>query len=123
MTQKTLKSFIAKGYWDKHIRKIRTKNKIKHNFMKKTLEEKLGNTMRIVSQGGGLAILLVPTVDFDWDKLEELSKRKGIKLHYARDRTGGEFNALMMGFGGFKEDELKKSLELFSKLWLQCIIN
>lgn len=121
MTQKTLMSFIKEGYWDKHLRKIRTQNKRKHNLMKKLLEEKLASSMEIVSQGGGLSIHIKPIVSFDLKKLEKLSRSKKMKLYYAKDRTGGEWQALMMGFGGFKEEELEEAIELFSTLWLQCV--
>jgi len=120
MTQKTLEKFIEDGYWDKHLRKIRTLNKKKHNLMKKYLEEQLGSTMKIESEGGGLAILINPTVDFDWKKLEILAKKEKIKLHFAKHRTGGNYQAIMMGFGGFNEEEIEKAITAFSKIWFEC---
>ena len=36
-TQKTLELFIKEGYWKKHIRKIRTLNRKKHDIMKHNL--------------------------------------------------------------------------------------
>jgi len=120
LTQKTLTQFIKQGHWDKHLRKIRTQNKKKHNLLKKLLEEKLGNSMKIVSQGGGLAILIQPTKSFDWNKIEELGAKNKIKLYFAKQRSGGNFQALMMGFGGLKEEELEKAITAFSKIWFDC---
>mgnify|MGYP003624119436 CR=1 FL=1 len=121
-TQKTLEKFMSEGHWERHLRKIRTLNKKKHNLMKKVLEEKLGSTMKIVNQGGGLAIHISPKVSFDWDKLEEVSRNNRIKLHYAKERSGGEWQALMMGFGGFKEEEIEEAVSAFSKIWHECIL-
>lgn len=121
-TQKVLEKFIADGYWDRHLRKIRTLNKKKHNLLKSLLKEKLGDTIKIVSQGVGLSILINPTVSFDWQKLEVLAKSERLKLYYAKERSGGEWQALMMGFGGLKEDEIEDVITLFSKIWNKCIL-
>jgi GntR family transcriptional regulator/MocR family aminotransferase len=122
MVQKTLEIFMKEGHWDRHLRKIRTLNKKKHNLMKKLLEEKLGSSMRIESQGGGLAILINPTTKFDWEKLKEKAKEEKIKLYFAKEKSGGEWEAIRMGFGGFTESEIKKAIEIFSNIWFQCIV-
>ena len=123
MTQKTLTSFMEQGHWDKHLRKIRTQNKKKHNLLKSLLENKLKDSMEILSQGGGLAILIHPTVSFDWEKLQDLAKDEKIKLYYAKPRCGDNWQALMMGFGGIKEEDLEKAISTFSKIWFKCFIN
>jgi len=123
MTQKTLEKFMEDEYWDRHLRKIRMLNKKKHNLMKKYLEEKLGTTFKIITQGGGLAILINPTGPFDWEKLETLAKRQKLKLYYAKERSGDEWQALMMGFGGLKEEEIEKAINAFSIIWHKCLKN
>jgi GntR family transcriptional regulator/MocR family aminotransferase len=122
MTQKTLTSFIKQGYWDKHLRKIRTQSKKKHNLLKSLLENKLKDSMKILSQGGGLAILIYPTASFDWQKLQDLAQEEKMKLYFAKPRCGDNWQALMMGFGGIKEEDLEKAISAFSKLWFQCFI-
>ena len=122
MIQKTLTSFIEQGYWDKHLRKIRTQNKKKHNLLKSLLENKLKDSMKILSQGGGLAILIHPTSNFNWQKLQNLAKEEKIQLYFAKPRCGDNWQALMMGFGGIKEEDLEKAINTFSKIWFKCFI-
>ena len=122
ITQHTLKLFIAGGYYEKHIRKIRTRNMKKHNLMKQLFQEKLLNSFEILSQGGGLAILIMPTVPFDWEKFNALAEKSSIKLYYANERSGGNFEALRMGFGGFSEARLEEAIEAFSEIWHKSII-
>ncbi len=122
LTQKTLHSFMKDSYWDKHLRKILTQNKKKHNLLKSLLESKLNNSMKIVSQGGGLAILIQPTLSFNWEKLETLAKEEKIKVYFAKPRCGGNYQAVMMGFGGIKEEELEDAMDIFSKIWFKCFI-
>lgn len=121
-TQKTLEQFMKDGHWDKHLRKIRTSNRKKHNIMRDLLKEYLENSMEIVVQGGGLSILIKPTVPFDLDKLKNLAQKEKIKLYFTKEYSGGNWWAIRMGFGGFKEDEIEKAVEAFSKIWNKSII-
>ena len=113
---------MSEGHWDKYLRKIRTINRKKHNLMKTQLLEKLGNTMKIESQGGGLSIVINPTINIDFSKLKELAKKEKIKLYFAKDVSGGEWDAIRMGFGGFDEDEIPEAIELFSKIWFESLV-
>jgi GntR family transcriptional regulator / MocR family aminotransferase len=117
-TQKTLEQFMKEGHWDKHLRKIRTLNKKKHNIMRDCLKKYIGDSMQIVVQGGGLSILIKPTIDFDFDELEKLAKKEQIKIYF----TKGDWKRIRMGFGGFKEEEIEKAIEAFSKIWKKSII-
>jgi len=119
--QKTLELFMSQGHWDRHLRKIRTINKKKHNIMRDLLREKLGKSMEIVGQGRGLAILINPTVSFDWNKFKTLAEEAKIKLYFAKERSDGDFEAIKMGFGGFSEDELIEAVEAFVEVWKKSL--
>jgi len=122
MMQKTLEIFLKEGHWDRHLRKIRTLNQKKHNLMKKLLEQKLGNTVKIENQGGGLAIFINPLPKFDWGLLKKLAEENKLKLYFAKKCTGGEWEAIQMGFGGLKENEIEDAINIFSKIWKICIL-
>ena len=117
MLQITLEKFISEGHWDKHLRKIRTINRKKHNLMKALLEEKLGSSVKIEAQGAGLAILINPNVAMNLSKLKTLAKKQRIKLYFAKDVCGGDWDAIRMGFAVFNEEELEPALEMFSRIW------
>ena len=121
-TQKTLEFFMKEGHWERHLRKIRTINKKKHNLLKELLKKNLKESFEIVAEGAGLAILINPTVAFDWKKFKNLAEKENIKLYFAKERSGGDFEAIRMGFGGFSEDELIEAMETFSSVWHQAII-
>ncbi len=118
-TQRTLALFMKMGYFEKHIRKIRTMHKKKHDLLKNLLIQHLGNTMKIEVEGAGLAIMINPTVPFDWDKLNILAEQNSIKLYFSKSVSGGSWEALRLGFGGFSEDELPKAVEALGKIWHQ----
>ena len=121
-TQITLANFMKEGYFEKHIRKIRTLHKKKHELLKSLLEKYLGNTMKIEAEGAGLAILINPTVPFDWEKFKTLAEQNSIKLYFSKGVSGGNWEALRLGFGGFDENVLTKALTLLSEIWYKSII-
>ncbi len=72
----------------------------------------------------GLAILIMPTVAFDFEKFKEEAEKNSIKLYFAKERSGGEFEAIRLGFGGVSEEEIIEGMEAFSKIWHKsCIKN
>ncbi len=118
MTQLTLATFMKEGHWERHIRRIRILNKKKHQAMREALLKHLGDSCNIVAEGAGLAILITPTKPhFDWEKLKSLAQKHGIAIYLAKERSGGEFEAVRMGFGGFKLEEIEEAIEAFSKIW------
>lgn len=122
-TQKTLELFLKEGHWDRHLRKIRTQNKKKYLLLKKQLQTELGSSMKIVNKGGGLAIHINPTVPFDFILLKKLATDNEIKLHFAKKRCGGDWDALMMGFGGLKEEDIIPAVQIFAIIWKKCILD
>ena len=122
MTQKTLEFFMKDGHWERHLRKIRTLNRKKHNLMKQHLIEQIGDTIKIDSQGGGLAILINPIVNFNWDLLKQLAIVNKLKLHFAKKFSGDNWEAIQMGFGGLKESEIENAIKIFSTIWRKCIL-
>ena len=122
-TQLTLAAFMQEGHWDRHIRRIRILNKKKHQAMKEALEKHLGDSCIIVAEGAGLAILIVPSkADFNWEKLKVLAEENHIAIYLAKERSGGEFEAVRMGFGGFRLEEIDGAIEAFSKVWHKALL-
>ncbi|RXJ79938.1 GntR family transcriptional regulator, partial [Arcobacter sp. F2176] len=120
-TQKTLELFIKDGYWEKHIRKTRILNKKKHNIMKESLLFYLKDKIKILREGSGLSIVIVPIVKINWEILEKEAINKKIKLYYIHSDSTATFKAICMGFGSFLEEEIPFSVEIFSKVFLLAI--
>ncbi len=123
ITQRTLELFLEDGHYEKHLRKIRTLNRKKHNILKECLIKYLKDSFQIETQGAGLSIAINPTVPFDMDKLKKLAIQNKIKLYFASDISNGEWEAIRMGFGGFKEDEIEIAVKAFSEIWHQSLIS
>lgn len=113
--QKTLALFIKEGFWERHLRKVRTQNKKKHDIMKNFLYSKMIDEIEILREGSGLNILIKPKINIDLEILKKEAQNNYMKLYLRNLNTKEE--VLSMGFGGFKENDLKKALEIFYTLW------
>jgi len=118
--QKTLELFIKEGYLEKHIRKIRTINKKNHDLLKNLLLKHLNQSIKILREGSGLALIIKPTVKINWEKLNKLAKEENIKI-YPMTYTKNQ-KTLAMGFGGFSEQKLIEAVEIFIKIWEESLI-
>ena len=85
--------------------------------MKYALLKYLGDKIVIVSEGGGLSINIRPKDAIDLDDLALNAQKAGIKLHFAKAYSGGEWDAVRMGFGGFEEGEIEEAVEAFATVW------
>ncbi len=121
-TQKILALFMKEGHFQRHLRHIRAINRRKHNLMRDTLKAKLKESMHIATEGGGLAILIQPTRPFDWNRLKRLSQEAGLKIYLAKERSGGDFEAVRMGFGGLSEEEILEGVEAFGAVWFASLL-
>jgi GntR family transcriptional regulator/MocR family aminotransferase len=121
MTQKTLELFMREGHWERHLRRVRNLNRKKHDLMKQALIKYLGDSMIILSEGGGLSINIRPVFDTDLALLRRKAEEAGIKLYFAKENSGGEWDAIRMGFGGFEMDEIEPAVRAFTEVWENCL--
>ena len=122
-TQLTLAAFMHEGHWERHLRRIRNLNKKKHEAMKEAVLKHIPHSCKIIAEGAGLSLLIVPAHScFDWQKLKSLAEQNSIAIYLAKERSGTEFEALRMGFGGFQLEEIDEAVKLFSTLWRQAIV-
>ncbi len=120
-TQKVLERFIKDGYFDRHLRKIRTINRKKHNLMLETLHKELKNNFEVLSSGAGLAILIYPTKPFNWEKFFKLLEQNRVKIYLASMCNLGGFEAIRLGFGSFDLDEIPKAIKKFSTIFKESL--
>ncbi len=112
--QKTLELFLKEEYFIKHIRKVRTLNRKKHNLMKESLKKELKDEMEIIREGSGLNILIKLNSNINKELLLKETQKVNIKIYNRKD------DLYAMGFGGFKEDEIIQAIKEFAKVCKEC---
>lgn len=120
--QKAMELFLKEGYYDRHLRKIRTLNKRKHDCMKECLEIELKDTFKVASFGAGLSIVIKPKNNsFDMEKFKEEVQKEKLKISFVTKDVDSDFEAIRLGFGGFTLDDIPKAIEVFSGVWMRCV--
>ena len=72
---------------------------------------------KVLAKNGGLAIIITPTKPFNWQKLQFDCEKNGIKIYLMKERSGGNIEALRLGFGGLSLDEIPKAINELKEIW------
>ncbi len=122
LEQRTLSKFMAHGHWERHIRRVRSTYKKKHDAMLTAIHEHFGSLAQIDGQGAGLHLMLKLHNPI-CSEAELLSKAqsKGINLFPFTwtCRSGKSATTkLMLGFGGLTHQEIEEGVALLAKICL-----
>lgn len=124
LEQKTLARFMEQGHWERHIRRMRTVYKNKHDAMLRAIEHHFGNRATVVGQGAGLHIVLeLKNRTSNETAIINQAGQQGIRLFpfSATCATGNsELTRLMLGFGSMSENEAEQGIALLSTI---CSLN
>jgi len=121
LDQRTLYKFMQQGYWERHLRKMRTVYKKKHDALIQSIHHHFGSRATIIGQGAGLHVV-VELVDNGLTE-EELIKDahgRGIRLlsisgTYLHD--SGKHPQIMLGFGSMSSFEIDQGIGLLYQVW------
>lgn len=121
LDQRTLHKFMELGYWERHLRKMRTVYKEKHDALLQSIQRHFGTQVRIIGQGAGLHVV-IELVDNPLSE-EELIKRAAESdvLLFPLSKTflhkNGNKSQIMIGFGGMSIEEIDRGIELLYRIW------
>jgi len=119
LEQRTLAKFMEGGHWDRHIRRMRSIYKKKHDSMLCAVNEHFGSQAEIIGQGAGLHIVLkVLGANVYEKKIIRRAEQKGIYLFpFSWTCATGESDTtkLMLGFGGLTTSEIEEGIALLAQ--------
>lgn len=120
MEQLALTQFMALGHWDRHIRRMRTIYKKKHDALVCSIEKHFGPLAEIIGQGAGLHVVVrLPQASINEAAFIALARQRGIRL-FPYSETGAPPEAeplhIMLGFGGMNAEELEQGVKLLSEI-------
>ena len=118
LEQKTLTKFMEQGHWNRHIRRMRTLYKKKHDTLLRAVERHFGTRAVAIGQGAGLHVVLQLSGDSPGEtEIIDRALRKGIRLLPFSDfYVAGEPDStnLLLGFGGMTLSEIEQGIALLS---------
>lgn len=120
LEQKTMARFIELGYWERHVRRMRTVYQKKHDALLQAVERCFGNQATVVGQGAGLHVVL-QLQDENPGETEIIRRaaQQGIHLFpfSATCATGKPaLTSLLLGFGGLTAAEIEQGVKVLAGL-------
>ena len=120
LEQLTLSKFMSLGHWERHIRRMRTIYKKKHDALVSCIENHFGSRAVIIGQGAGLHVV----VQFQKNTLSEAdligqAGKHGIRLFpFSGTSILDEPSPLhmMLGFGGLSLAEIAQGIAILSQV-------
>ncbi len=121
MQQKTLQFFMAEGYWERHIRKMKKLYKRKCQLLIDSLSLCLGDRAEVVGSSAGMHLLLRVKNGMGEAELIEKAWEAGVKIYPVSNLwmypSDAEESLILLGFGGMKEDQMAQGVRLLKKAW------
>ncbi|WP_369899955.1 PLP-dependent aminotransferase family protein [Bacillus manliponensis] len=119
--QLAFSEFMKQGYWERHLNRIRTVYKRKHQRLISAIEDELGQFVRIIGAQSGLHIVLQVHNGMTEKELIQSSAKKNVKVYPLSlyDITGHlqKESYVLLGFGGIQEDEISNAITLLKEAW------
>ncbi|MBS4174103.1 PLP-dependent aminotransferase family protein [Bacillus sp. FJAT-49736] len=122
--QHALQSFIAEGYLEKHIRRMRIIYRRKHDSLLFAIKKYFGEDAKVLGTDAGFHVLLIVNSPKTEDEMITLAKENGIRIASSSFTwinkdcyPGKEF---IIGFAGMNENKMEEGIKLLAKLWLNA---
>lgn len=116
LNQVTLQLFMANGYWERHIQRMRKVYRKKYNVLIKSIELYLNNNVRLIGGNAGLHILLEIRNGMSEDMIIKKAEIAGVKIYptskYWTTYSDLKHPILLIGFGSLNENQIKEGIEL-----------
>lgn len=119
--QNTLYRFIKEGYFSSHINKMRTLYRKKHTILLSAIDKYMKEKVEVIGAQSGLHILLKVKNGMTEAELIQSARKMKVKIypisiHYD-GYVPGEIPTIILGFGGLKEKQIDKGIQLLKKAW------
>lgn len=121
--QDTLYKFMKEGYWSRHLNKMRTIYRKKHEVLLNAINKYMGDKVEIIGENAGLHILLKVKNDMSEKTLIEKALNVKVKVYptsiYYNKPADIDSIYILLGFGGLKEEAIDEGIKLLAKAWFQ----
>lgn len=120
--QKVLEIFIAEGYFERYLNRMRKHYKEKHDLMLEQLED-FEKSFHIAGENAGLHLLLTGREGQTEETLMAAAQAVGVKVYGLSESLVGQSGTqpsrtVLLGYGGLEREEIIKGLTLLRQAWL-----
>ena len=117
--QHTLANFIARGYFEQHINRMRSFYKTQRNHIIQAIQESFpSNSYHIKEENAGLHFLLEIKTNMEDRELVSAAEKQGIRIsclsEYYHDKTNTRQQVLVINYSGIDADKVKEAVTRLS---------
>lgn len=121
LEQKIMHAFMKEGHWSRHLHKICTLNKKRHDTLISTITDVMGDRVAIHGKNAGLHIILETNNGLTEKEMIESAAALGVHIYpvscYYADLKNYPNNMVLIGFSSLDEEEIIKGIHLLRDAW------
>ncbi|KAA0549544.1 PLP-dependent aminotransferase family protein [Bacillus sp. BGMRC 2118] len=123
--QRAMQIFMQKGYWARHVRKMRTVYAKKQEILIDSLIKFMGDRIRIMGQFAGLHLIIEVDTGKTQNELIKEAALHGVKVYPVEQGRLKENNhshkrpKILLGFGGLSPIEINEGVMIIAKAWFR----
>jgi GntR family transcriptional regulator/MocR family aminotransferase len=118
--QKTVELFMDRGHWNRHLNKMRTLYRKKHDLVLSELFEKFGEKINILDAKSGHHVVI--EVDGEETRLIAAALLHGVVVYpvsqYYFDGKSPKRTQILLGFGSLSLEEISEGITKLAKAWI-----
>ncbi len=121
LEQKVMYHFIQQGHWNRLLNKISVTSKRKHDTLISTINDEMGEYVKIYGKNAGLHILLEVNNGMSEKELIESAKKADVKVYpvsnYWMNLQRYSNNMVLIGYSSLSEEEIVLGIKRLSSVW------
>jgi GntR family transcriptional regulator/MocR family aminotransferase len=121
LEQRTLSMFMNQGCWERHLRKMRTVYKKRHDTIVQSIYHYFGPQTNIIGQGAGIHVVLeLAGNSLNENELINRAQKIGVNLFPLSNtylQNYSNFSQIILGFGSMSSNEIDQGIELLYQAW------
>jgi GntR family transcriptional regulator/MocR family aminotransferase len=116
--QRVLADFINEGYWERHLRRMRTLYDIRRQTLVRALETHFGARVTILGDEAGMHLMIRLRSELDDDEVTRRARMAGVGLVSARFYYLGESrrDEFVLGYAGLTERRIQEGVRRLAKI-------
>ncbi len=121
--QLTIAEFMKSGYFEQHIRKMRTLYAKKHKKIVDSIKNVFGSHAHIIGDHAGVNLTLRVNRPYSESSLIQRAKEVGvivypISFYHSNEKSTNKHNDIFLGYGHMKLEEIEHGITLLGEAWL-----
>lgn len=120
--QMTICNFMKEGYFERHLNRMRSSYKKKHDFLMEEIKKRKW-IRKVYGDNAGLHVIAEIESHFSDEELTKLAQGIGIRIYpiseyYIDKNKVPEYPAILLGYGGLTEKEIEQGFRELDKIML-----